>query len=207
MLRRTSVAAAALLFAFGLCFSAASAQDKKAADNLVEGTLVSLDAAKLQAVVKTTSGNKTIALNKDIHVLGPRDGARRDGLDDDDLDPGAKVQLTMATGGKTASVLKILAKAPTKSSAPAKPAAKGPSGKIVKVDATGMKFTIADKSGKPTDFTFDANTVFIGPRGGVSDQKAKDDRFVVGAPVQLTLGGAGKAVKEIHLPMRADIGK
>ena len=70
-----------------------------------------------------------------------------------------------------------------------------------------MKFTIADAAGKRTDFAFDADTLFIGPRGGQGEKDGKDDRFVVGAPVKIVVGANGKAVKEVHLPVRSAIQK
>ena len=85
----------------------------KAGAKTVEGELVSLDVKKLSAVVKTDDGTRTtVTLGKDIKVVGPRGGARKDGLDDDDLDPGAKVSFTIAANNKTATQLKILAAAP-----------------------------------------------------------------------------------------------
>jgi hypothetical protein len=232
MFKRASVGMAAFLLILGSAWSTANAQTKtKAAEaaKVVEGDLVSLDVKKLTAVVKTDGGNQTIALAKDVSVVGPRDGVRRDGLEDEQLDKGAKIRVTMATGGKTAKEIKILTPAPvaatppaatkTGSAAPktktgAKAAAKvatddikGPSGKIVKVDATAMKFTIADSVGKRTEFAFDGDTLFIGPRGGQGEKNGKDDRFVVGAPVKIVLGISGKAVKEVHLPMRSAIEK
>jgi hypothetical protein len=264
MFKRASVGAFALLLLLGSACSLAVAQEKTkgktkaGAAKVVEGELISLDVKKLSAVVKTGDGNQTIALEKDIKVLGPRDGVRRDGLEDEDLDKGATVRVTTAANAKAANEIKIVKAAPatpaaatktgtagktksgdaktdtktagkTKATDPgsdtktatagktksgsgktvAKTAsdAKGPSGKIVKVDLDGSKFTIADESGKRTDFTFDADTVFLGPRGGVSDKKAKDDRFVVGAPIIVVLGVSSKAVKEVHLPYRSAIEK
>ncbi len=160
----------------------------------VEGELVSLDVKKLTAVVKTDKGNQTITLSKDVKVVGPRGGVRKDGLEDEHLDKGAKIHLTLATDGKTAKEIKIVSPAPAagtkagamsaaaKSKAKAIAGANGPSGKIVKVDLTAMKFTIADAAGKNTELTFDGSTLFIGPRGGEGEKNGKDDRFVVRRP-------------------------
>jgi hypothetical protein len=84
---------------------------------------------------------------------------------------------------------------------------KGPAGRIVKVDRDAKTFTIADDSGKKTEFTFDSDTQFFGPRGGQGLKNGKDDRFVVGAPVRLVLSQSSKAVKEVHLPLRRAIEK
>ena len=228
MLKRASVGMVAFLLILGSAWSTANAQTKtKAADaaKVVEGELVSLDVKKLTAVVKTEGANQTIVLTKDVSVVGPRDGVRKDGLEDEQLDKGAKVRVTMATGGKTAKEIKILTPAPAAAAAKTGSAAaksntrsrtgtraatdevKGPSGKIVKVDHDKKTFTIADETGKRTDFTFDAETLFIGPRGGQGEKNGKDDRFVVGAPVKIVLGISGKAVKEVHLPVRTAIEK
>ena len=184
-------------------------------------------------MVKTDNGNQTVSLSKEIKVVGPRDGVRKDGLDDDDLDPGAKVHLTFAANNRTVTVLKIVAPAPapktttaprtsnTKSVTTTKSAGakttrsttrtgadiKGPAGKIVAVDVPGMKFTIVDDTGRRNNFTFDSDTEFIGPRGGHGDKNGKDDRFVVGATVHLVLGVSSRAVKEVHLPFRNTIEK
>ncbi len=248
MFRRAGMGVLALALILSASLASSSAQEKtqtktKAGAKTIEGELVSLDAKKMTAVVKTDDGTRTtVTLGKDIKVVGPRGGARKDGLDDDDLDPGAKVSFTIAANNRTATQLKILAAAPTppaaktppvagktttektttetKSSTPAKGTskttksttkttteAKGPTGKIVKVDVDAKTFTIQDDSGKKTDFTFDSDTQFIGPRGGQGDKNGKDDRFVVGAPVHLVLGVSSKAVKEVHLPLRRQIEK
>jgi hypothetical protein len=211
----------ALMLVFGSAWSTAIAQTKPKADaaKTVEGQLVSLDVKKLSAVVKTDTGNQTISLAKDVSVVGLRGGVRKDGLEDEQLDKGAKIRVTMAADGKAAKEIKILipaivgATATKAGSAPPKPklkgatAVNGPSGKIVIVDATTMKFTIADDAGKRTEFAFDGDTLFIGPRGGIGDKNGKDDRFVVGAPVKIVVGAPGKAVKEVHLPVRSAITK
>jgi hypothetical protein len=173
----------------------------------------------MSAVVKTDKGNQTVALGKDVKVVGPRGGVRKDGLEDEQLDKGAKIHLTLATDGKTVNEIKLLAPAPAagtkaaamsaaaKAKAKAMAGAGGPSGKIVKVDLAAMKFTIAGPAGKEIEFSFDANTLFIGPRGGEGEKNGKDERFVVGAPVRVVAGPNGKAVKEVHLPVRSAIQK
>jgi hypothetical protein len=249
MFKRAGVGVLALLLVLGTAWSTAVAQEKtkgkaKAdAAKTVEGEVVSLDVKKLSVVVKTDNGNQTVSLDKDVKVVGPRGGARKDGLEDEQLDKGAKILLTMSTGGKTAKEIKLLSPAPvpaitktapagtkstetktetkaagtTKSGSTTKSAVKttkttttdvkGPSGKIVKVDLASSKFTIVDEAGKRTEFSFDSDTLFLGPRGGQGDKNGKDDRFVIGAPVHLLLGVSGKAVKEVHLPYRSAIEK
>ena len=43
---------------------------------------------------------------------------------------------------------------------------------------------------------------FIGPRGGVSKEGIKDDRFVADAEIEIVMDKANKSVTEIHLPYR-----
>ncbi len=225
MFKRAGVSVVAFLLVLGSAWPTAMGQEKAsgkaAADaaKVVEGDLVSLDVKKLTAVVKTDKGNQTVTLGKDVKVVGPRDGVRKDGLEDEQLDKGAKVRLTLAADGKTAKEIKLVSPSPAagtkaaamsaaaKAKAKAMAGAGGPSGKIVKVDLAAMKFTIAGPAGKEIEFSFDANTLFIGPRGGEGEKNGKDERFVVGAPVRVVVGAAGKAVKEVHLPVRSAIQK
>jgi len=80
--------------------------------------------------------------------------------------------------------------------------AKEITGKITKVDADKMTFSIKTDDGKTMDFKVDDDVKFIGPRGGVSKMGIKDDRVKVGAEVKLTMDATGKTLKEVHLPRR-----
>ena len=80
--------------------------------------------------------------------------------------------------------------------------AKEITGKITKVDADKMTFSIKTEDGKTMDFKVDDDVKFIGPRGGVSKMGIKDDRVKVGAEVKLTMDATGKTLKEVHLPRR-----
>lgn len=73
---------------------------------------------------------------------------------------------------------------------------------VVKVDADKKTLTVKMADGKTQTLTIGDDTKFIGPRGGVSTDKLKDDRLTVGAEVGLVMGTGGKTVKEVHLPVR-----
>ena len=129
MMKRLGLGLLFLCLAIGPALPQAVAQDKtktkastaKTADVVVEGVLaVSLDVNARKAVVKTDDGEKTVTMSKDVAVVGPRGGERKDGLEDEELDPGAKVRLTTPAGGRVARKLEILAAAPAKVAAPAK---------------------------------------------------------------------------------------
>jgi hypothetical protein len=75
--------------------------------------------------------------------------------------------------------------------------------KVVKVDMVKKIITVTLEDGKTKqDLKIDDDTKFIGPRGGESKEKLKDDRLAVGAEIKFVMASGGKAVKEIHLPMR-----
>src|SRR4051794_23977145 len=67
MFKRAGMGVLALALIFSAALTTAPAQEKtqtktKAGGKIVEGELVSIDAKKLTAVVKTDSGNQTVAL-------------------------------------------------------------------------------------------------------------------------------------------------
>jgi hypothetical protein len=47
-----------------------------------------------------------------------------------------------------------------------------------------------------------SKTKFIGPKGGASDARLKDDRLVPGAEVRLVIAGNNRTCREVHLPVR-----
>jgi len=94
----------------------------------------------------------------------------------------------------------LLADDPKSKGKPDKTSGKEISATVVKVDAAKNTIRVRTADGKQTDLMIDADTKFIGPRGGVSDQGIKDDRLRVGAQLKVTMDG--KAVKEVHLPYR-----
>ncbi len=80
-------------------------------------------------------------------------------------------------------------------------------GEITKIDKDKTTFKLKTEDGKTVDYTIDDATKFLGPKGGVSKEGAKDDRFIVGAPVTLLVSKDGKKLLEIHLPNRSDLPK
>jgi hypothetical protein len=74
------------------------------------------------------------------------------------------------------------------------------SGKVTKVDATKMTVSVTTDDGKKMDLTVTDDTKIVGPRGGVSKDRLKDDRLHVGAEIKIMMDG--KKVTQIQLPMR-----
>ena len=72
--------------------------------------------------------------------------------------------------------------------------------KVTKVDATKMTVSVTTDDGKKMDLTVTDDTKIVGPRGGVSKDRLKDDRLTVGAEIKVTMDG--KKVTQIQLPMR-----
>jgi hypothetical protein len=74
-------------------------------------------------------------------------------------------------------------------------------GTVVKVDAKKNTITVKTTEGEKT-FDINDETKILGPKGGVSDARLKDDRFVAGAEVKLLIAGNNRTAREIHLPER-----
>jgi hypothetical protein len=74
-------------------------------------------------------------------------------------------------------------------------------GTVVKVDLKESKLIIKTTDGEKT-YDVNAETKFIGPKGGASEAGLKDDRLVVGAEVKLVIAGNNKTAREVHLPVR-----
>ncbi|CAN5368118.1 hypothetical protein BH10PLA2_BH10PLA2_09930 [soil metagenome] len=179
MFKRAGMGVLALSLFLGAALTTAPAQDKTQTKTktvlakTVEGELVSLDVKKLTAVVKTDSGNQTVTLGKDIKVVGPRDGARKDGLDDDDLDPGAKVRFTIAANNRTATQLKILAAAPNPPAKTTPP--------VVNKTTTENKSTTITKGGttRATKSTTTKKTEVKGPSGKIVKVDVSSKTFTI----------------------------
>ena len=58
---------------------------------------------------------------------------------------------------------------------------------------------------KDRTFKVDNETKFIGPRGGISDERLKDDRLARGYEVHVLPDKTGKLAKEVHLPFRKKV--
>jgi hypothetical protein len=76
---------------------------------------------------------------------------------------------------------------------------------LVKVDVKKKLLVVKTDDGKK-EYTVDAKTKFIGPKGGVSDLGIKDDRLKPGALLELVIAGNNKSVREVHLPERKGAG-
>src|SRR5262249_5196988 len=72
-------------------------------------------------------------------------------------------------------------------------------GKLVKVDVDKKVLTVNTDDGKK-EYTVNAETKFIGPKGGVSKEGIKDERLVAGAEIKLVIAANNKTVREVHLP-------
>jgi hypothetical protein len=55
---------------------------------------------------------------------------------------------------------------------------------------------------KKVTFDVNAETKFVGPKGGVSEMGIKDDRLVKGAELKLVVAGNNRTLREVHLPER-----
>jgi hypothetical protein len=74
--------------------------------------------------------------------------------------------------------------------------------KVTKVDADKKVVSVTTEDGKKMQLKISDDTKIVGPRGGVSDQRLKDDRLVAGAEIKVTMSADGKTVKQIQLPLR-----
>lgn len=99
----------------------------------------------------------------------------------------------------------LLTAAPQEKKDTKKDAKKAPAneitGKVVKVDVEKKTITVQTDAGRK-DITINDDTKFIGPRGGVSDERLKDDRLEPGYEIRIVTGAGGKTVTEVHLPYR-----
>jgi hypothetical protein len=82
----------------------------------------------------------------------------------------------------------------------AKKDAKEIKAKVTKVDAAKSTVSVTTDDGKKMDLKIDEDTKIVGPRGGVSAERLKDDRLAPGAEIKIMMDG--KKVKQIELPMR-----
>ena len=74
--------------------------------------------------------------------------------------------------------------------------------KVTKVDAAKMIVSVTTDDGKKMELKVGDDTKIVGPRGGVSKERLKDDRLKAGAEIKVTMSADGKTVKQIQLPMR-----
>jgi hypothetical protein len=75
------------------------------------------------------------------------------------------------------------------------------SGTLVKVDQKASTITVKTDDGEKT-YDVNAETKFLGPKGGAADAGLKDDRLVKGAMLKLVIAGNNRTAREVHLPER-----
>jgi len=71
--------------------------------------------------------------------------------------------------------------------------------KLVKVDVKKSTLTVKTDEGNKT-YDVNAETKFIGPKGGVSEKGIKDERLVAGVELKLLIAGNNKTLHEVHIP-------
>src|SRR5262245_19025858 len=84
----------------------------------------------------------------------------------------------------------------------AKPAGTELLARLVKVDVEKGALTVTDEAGKRRDFAVTDDTRAIGPRGGVSRDRLKDDRFTPGAELKRIGAPCGRALGQVEVPPR-----
>src|ERR1700722_18680086 len=72
---------------------------------------------------------------------------------------------------------------------------------LIKVEVR-KKLLVVKVGDEKKEYSIDAKTKFIGPKGGLSDAGIKDDRLKPGAALELVIAGNNKTVREVHLPER-----
>jgi hypothetical protein len=74
--------------------------------------------------------------------------------------------------------------------------------KLVKVDLDKMVLTVVTDEGKTINYDVNDDTKFLGPKGGVSDKRLKDDRLTKDAELVLVIAGNNKTIRDVRLPVR-----
>jgi hypothetical protein len=74
-------------------------------------------------------------------------------------------------------------------------------GTLVKVDVKNNTLTVKTDDGEKT-YDVNAETKFLGPKGGASDAGLKDDRLVKGVMLKLVVAGNNRTAREVHIPER-----
>jgi hypothetical protein len=173
-----------------------------AADKEVTGKVVKIDTAEKTITVQLAQGKADYSFAANTKVLDAKGAPVKDGLKA--LTPGTEVTLVLPMNSTTVKEVKLggAEKTPRKDSPAPPKEVKGTPAKLLKVDADKRIAMVELENGKKMDLKLGENVKFIGPRGGVSDEGIKDDRFVAGAEIRVVMDSAGKNVTEIHLPYR-----
>jgi len=74
--------------------------------------------------------------------------------------------------------------------------------KVQAVDADKGTITVTTDTGKVLVLKVDKDTSIVGPRGGKSAERLKDDRLTKGAEIKIALSADGKIAKTIQLGFR-----
>ena len=74
-------------------------------------------------------------------------------------------------------------------------------GTLVKVDVKENTLTVKSADGEKT-YDVNAETKFVGPKGGAADAGLKDERLVKGVMLKLVIAGNNKTAREVHIPER-----
>lgn len=74
-------------------------------------------------------------------------------------------------------------------------------GTLVKVDVKNNTLTVKTDDGEKT-YDVNAETKFLGPKGGAADAGLKDERLVKGVTLKLVVAGNNKTAREVHIPER-----
>jgi len=80
--------------------------------------------------------------------------------------------------------------------------AKGQMVKVKSVDDKTNTLIVTTADGKTLTFKVEKDVNIVGPRGGKSDERLKDDRLAPGSEITITLGADNKTLKEIKLGFR-----
>jgi hypothetical protein len=83
----------------------------------------------------------------------------------------------------------------------ARAADKEVTGTLVKVDQKASTLTIKTDDGEKT-YDVNAETKFVGPKGGASEAGLKDERLVKGVTLKVVVAGNNKTAREVHIPER-----
>jgi hypothetical protein len=80
---------------------------------------------------------------------------------------------------------------------------KGQTVKVKSVDEKTGTLTVTTADGKTMTFKVNMDVKIVGPLGGVSKERLKDDRLQAGKEINVVLGADKKTLKEIRLTIRA----
>ena len=74
-------------------------------------------------------------------------------------------------------------------------------GTLVKVDQKASTLTIKTADGDKT-YDVNAETKFVGPKGGAAEAGLKDERLVRGVMLKIMVAANNKTAHEVHIPER-----